>query len=76
MRMMELREAVDQAAHNALDRNAVATQIAQELRVIELETDLAMGALITRPQVETWSAAVDALNRLRALRRAHEESAR
>ncbi len=76
MRMMELREAVDQASDNALARSAVAAQIAHELRAIEMETDVAMRELITRPQVETWTAAVDALNRLRALRRAHEESAR
>jgi predicted kinase len=73
---MELREAVDQASDNALARSAVAAQIAHELRAIEMETDVAMRELITRPQVETWSVALDALNRLRAMRRAHEESAR
>ena len=76
MRMMELREAVDQASDNALARSAVAAQIAQELQAIEMETDVAMRELITRPHAQTWTAAVDALNRLRALRRAHEERAR
>ncbi len=76
MRMMELREAVDQASDNALARSAVAAQIAHELRAIEVETDVAMRELITRPHAQTWTAAVDALNRLRALRRANEESAR
>jgi len=76
MRMMELREAVDQASDNALTRSTVAAQIAHELRAIEVETDVAMHELITRPHAQTWTAALDALNRLRALRRAHEESAR
>lgn len=76
MRMMELREAVDSAGDDAQARTAIAEQVALELHAIELETDATMRALITRPEVETWSAAFDALNRLRAMRRAHEECAR
>ena len=76
MRMMELREAVDSAGEDAQARTAITEEVALELRAIELETDAAMRALITRPEVETWSAAFDALNRLRAMRRAHEECAR
>ena len=76
MRMMELREAVDGAGEDAQARAAIAEEVALELSAIELETDAAMRALITRPEVETWSAAFDVLNRLRAMRRAHEECAR
>ncbi|MSR33801.1 MAG: hypothetical protein EXS12_03220 [Phycisphaerales bacterium] len=75
MRMMDLREAVDGAGENAQARRDIANEVTAELRAIELETDTAMCALITRPQVETWTAAFDALNRFRAMRRAHNECA-
>ena len=75
MRMMELREAVDGAGQDPQARREIAAQVAAELRAIELETDAAMGALLTRPQVETWRAAFDACHRLRAMRRASDECA-
>lgn len=75
MRMMELREAVDGAGQDPQARRVIAAQVAAELRAIELETDAAMDALVTRPQVDTWRAAFDACNRLRAMRRANDECA-
>jgi DnaJ-domain-containing protein 1 len=75
MRMMELREAVDAAGQDPQARREIAADVAAELRAIELETDEAMGALLSRPQVETWRAAFDACHRLRAMRRANDECA-
>lgn len=73
MRIMELRESVDAAGRDGAERRKIAEEVRRDLAHVETETDTAMAALIARPDAASWTAACDALNRLRALRRAGDE---